>query len=197
MNMLGRISHILRRDITAHGFSISQREYSFKSAFALENLYPNSNIKLYHPEFKNEDPKAEFTGFIPMDKLTVSYCRSSGPGGQHVNTVNTKVDLRFEVKSADWISQNIRDKLLIQEKNRINKDGFLIIKSDLTRSQQMNLADALERLRVMIRKTLVISPEISPQTEEKIRKGQMKAARERLFEKRSRSLIKQSRRLED
>ncbi|XP_015119486.1 peptidyl-tRNA hydrolase ICT1, mitochondrial isoform X2 [Diachasma alloeum] len=195
MNILGRIFHILRRDITTRGFNISQREYSFKSAFALENLYPKSNVKLYHPEFKNEHPKVEFTGFIPMDKLTVTYSRSSGPGGQHVNTVNTKVDLRFEVKSADWISQDIREKLL--EKNRINKEGFLVIKSDLTRSQQMNLADALERLRVMIRKTLIVAPEISPQTQEKIRKAQMKAARERLFVKRSRSLIKQSRRLED
>lgn len=61
----------------------------------------------------------------------------------------------------------------------------------------MNLADALERLRVMIRKTLIVSPEPSPESQEKIRKAKIKAARERLFEKRARSMIKHSRRMED
>jgi hypothetical protein len=48
------------------------------------------------------------------DKLHITYSQSSGPGGQNVNTVNTKVDLRFHVASAEWISQDIRDKILEQ-----------------------------------------------------------------------------------
>jgi peptidyl-tRNA hydrolase ICT1 len=48
------------------------------------------------------------------DKLHITYSRSSGPGGQNVNMVNTKVDLRFNVASAEWISQDIRDKILEQ-----------------------------------------------------------------------------------
>lgn len=59
-----------------------------------------------------------------------------------------------------------------QFKTKINSEGFLIIKSDMTRYQQMNLADALEKLRTMIRdaekpKTI----ELSPEKLERIRKG--------------------------
>jgi len=48
------------------------------------------------------------------DKLHITYSKSSGPGGQNVNMVNTKVDLRFHVASAEWISQDIREKILEQ-----------------------------------------------------------------------------------
>lgn len=87
--------------------------------------------------------------------------------------------------------------LLFQCKNKINKEGYLIIKSDITRSQHLNLADALEKLRTLIRATLVTPPEPSPETEERKRKNQLRAARERLHEKRIRSQIKQSRRALD
>lgn len=83
---------------------------------------------------------------------------------------------------------------MFQCKNKINKDGYLIIKSDLTRSQHLNLADALEKLRTVIRATLVEPAEPSPESLERRRKIMLKAARERLHEKRSRSQIKQSRR---
>lgn len=82
---------------------------------------------------------------------------------------------------------------LFQEKNRINKDGYLIIKSELTRLQNLNLADALHRLRTMIRKCLIEKPPMSPETEEAIRKQKIKAARMRVFEKRHKSAIKQAR----
>lgn len=48
------------------------------------------------------------------DKLDITYSRSSGPGGQNVDKVNTKVDLRFHVASAEWLSQDIRDRILEQ-----------------------------------------------------------------------------------
>lgn len=51
MNIVGRIAQVLRRDFVNRGFSALQREYSYKSAFALENLYPKSNINLCTPEF--------------------------------------------------------------------------------------------------------------------------------------------------
>ncbi|XP_043502337.1 peptidyl-tRNA hydrolase ICT1, mitochondrial [Polistes fuscatus] len=171
----------------------SPKTIGYKSAFSLENLYPGSSLKLFTANFVPEDPSAKFNGYIPIEKLNITYNRSSGPGGQHVNTVNTKVDLRFNVEDATWLSTEIKKKLLEQQKNKINKEGFLIIKSDLTRSQQLNLADALEKLRTLIWKTVEEPPQMTQETEEIIRKRQLKAARERIFVKRIRSQIKQSR----
>lgn len=49
-----------------------------------------------------------------MDKIKITYCRSSGPGGQHVNKVNTKVDIRFHLKEATWLDEGIKEKLAEQ-----------------------------------------------------------------------------------
>jgi peptidyl-tRNA hydrolase ICT1 len=47
-----------------------------------------------------------------MDQLDITYSRSSGPGGQNVNKVNTKVEVRFQPSSATWISEDVKSKLL-------------------------------------------------------------------------------------
>lgn len=136
----------------------------------------------------------KFSGFIPMDRLEITYSRSSGPGGQHVNTVNTKVDVRFKVAQADWIPEQTRQKLLKVLANRITKDGYFYIKSDLTRSQQMNLADALEKLRTIIRSQEAVAPAPpSEETLEKLRRRQERAVRERLQLKRGRAQVKADR----
>ncbi|XP_033211061.1 peptidyl-tRNA hydrolase ICT1, mitochondrial isoform X2 [Belonocnema kinseyi] len=151
-------------------------------------------MRLYTPNFVPEDPNAKFNGFIPLDKIKVTYSCSSGPGGQNVNRVNTKVDLRFHLKEATWLDEEIREKLSEQCKNNINKEGYLIIKSELTRSQQLNLADALEKLRNLIRKTMVEPRERSSVFWERIRKLQVQAAQRRVFAKRMRSQTRQDRR---
>ncbi|XP_012217354.1 large ribosomal subunit protein mL62 [Linepithema humile] len=195
MNFVGKqCLRNLQNNVRSHNLPITRlgRTFTFKSALSLENLYPGSRQKLHTPNFV-PDPKAKFSGYIPLDKIQITYSASSGPGGQNVNSVNTKVDLRFQVNNATWLSEEIRTKLLEQNKNKINKDGYLIIKSDLTRSQHLNLADALEKLRTMVRATFVAPPEPSPESEEKKRKKLLKAARERLHEKRIHSQVKQSR----
>lgn len=67
------------------------------------------------------DPEAKFSGYIPLDKVQITYSGSSGPGGQNVNCVNTKVDLRFQVTSATWLSEEIRTKLAEQVSRIVNK----------------------------------------------------------------------------
>ena len=47
---------------------------------------------------------------IPMDKIEFNYARSSGPGGQNVNKVNTKAELRFHVMTADWLPMDVRER---------------------------------------------------------------------------------------
>ncbi|CAM8956026.1 unnamed protein product [Rhodiola kirilowii] len=90
---------------------------------------------------------------ITLDHVTVSFARSGGPGGQNVNKVNTKVDMRFNVKNAYWLSDRIRDRILIMEKNRINKDGEIVISSTKTRTQKGNIEDALEKVQVYLSQT--------------------------------------------
>ena len=57
---------------------------------------------------------------IPFDKLQYNFSRSSGPGGQNVNKLNTKVELRMNLNS-DWLPTNIRQRLEELYRNRINK----------------------------------------------------------------------------
>lgn len=104
-----------------------------------------------------------------MNELNITYSRSSGPGGQNVNTVNTKVDLRFNVKNATWISEEIKTKLLEKYKTRVNKEGCMVFRSELTRSQQLNLADCLQKVRAAIHRICQAEPAVSEETQEKIR----------------------------
>ncbi|XP_057977573.1 meiotically up-regulated gene 82 protein isoform X3 [Malania oleifera] len=76
---------------------------------------------------------------ITLDHVNVSFARSGGPGGQNVNKVNTKVDMRFNVKNAYWLSDRVRERIMQMEKNRINKDGELVISSTKTRTQKQSL----------------------------------------------------------
>ena len=49
---------------------------------------------------------------VPYEKLMVRYDRSSGPGGQNVNKVNTKATLRFDVRKADWLTDKVKARLV-------------------------------------------------------------------------------------
>ncbi|CAG9798326.1 unnamed protein product [Chironomus riparius] len=165
----------------------------FKSDISLDKLYPNSKQNIFTPSPPSLD-KDKFNGFIPVNQLQITYDRSSGAGGQNVNKVATKVDLRFHVDNANWISDAIKNRLKEDHKMKINKEGFLIIKSELTRYQQMNLADALAKLRTLIRAAETPKrPEMSTETLEKIRKRQVMAANQRLLLKRQKSGTKEGR----
>ncbi|EDW04218.1 peptidyl-tRNA hydrolase ICT1, mitochondrial [Drosophila grimshawi] len=169
------------------------RQLSYKSDLSLEKIYPNARLQLYTPPPPAASSDGKFNGYIPMDKLDITYSRSSGPGGQHVNTVNTKVDVRFKLAEAQWIPEKTRQKLLQVLANKLNKEGYFFIKSDLTRSQQLNLADALEKLRTLIRAQEVEPVGPSEQTLEKLRRRHEQAARQRLQLKRERGQIKADR----
>ncbi|XP_013143115.1 PREDICTED: peptidyl-tRNA hydrolase ICT1, mitochondrial [Papilio polytes] len=163
-----RLTCLTKMASTAFYSTLTKRTIAYKSAISLETLYANSSLKLTTPSF-TPDPKEKFSGFIPMEKLDITYSASSGPGGQNVNKVHTKVDLRFKLSEADWLHPDIKEKLLELHGKKLSKEGYLIIRSDTTRSQQLNLADCLQKLRSMIRTAAVTQREPAPETQERIR----------------------------
>ena len=122
-----------------------------------------------------------FDGVIPVKKLIIDSCRASGPGGQHVNKKNTKVGVSFHLKTADWLPNETRDKLAQLHKANLNKDGYLTIRSDKTRSQTLNVADCMDKLRAYISEAeQPPEPEDSLETIEIRRQQLERAAAERL-----------------
>lgn len=69
------------------------------------------------------------------DDVVIQFCRSSGAGGQNVNKVNTKVDMRFNLDKATWLDWEVREAVERMEKGRVNKEGEIVITSQRTRSQ--------------------------------------------------------------
>ncbi|CAG9812532.1 unnamed protein product [Phaedon cochleariae] len=193
MNILGKTCvRVFRIDQSTRTTSLLVRNTAaYKSALSLENFYPDSSLRLRTP--KAPSATETFNGYIPMEELEITYSRSTGPGGQNVNKVNTKVDVRFHLENAKWLSNKDKERLLEKLGPKLTKDGYLIFRSDLTRSQQLNLADCLEKMRQSIRGSLVLEAVPSPETQERIRRRLEHAATERLMNKRQRSQVKNER----
>ncbi|KAF7271729.1 hypothetical protein GWI33_015438 [Rhynchophorus ferrugineus] len=178
--------NIISNQLKCSGTKISFRSVGYQSALALSNLYPESSLKIKTLDKPQTKISEEFSGFIPIDQLQITYSRSTGPGGQNVNKVNTKVDVRFHLQSATWLSDEVKSKITEKFGSKLTKEGHLIFRSDVTRSQQLNLADCLQKLRQCIITSLQVKPEPSPESEEKKRKAIEKANRMRLAMKRER-----------
>jgi ribosome-associated protein len=94
---------------------------------------------------QNRDFSAEFT---------FATSRSSGPGGQNVNKVNSKVELRFTVDLSQLLSDREKQIILNKLKNRINNEGELIITVQTDRSQLKNKEEAVEKFNELLTKAL-------------------------------------------
>lgn len=165
----------------------------FQSIYSLDKLYPESRGSDTAWRLPDDAKQAND---IPVDRLTISYCRSSGPGGQNVNKVNSKAEVRFHLASADWIEEPVRLKLAVKHKNRINRSGELILTSECSRYQFRNLADCLQKLRDMIAEASQPAKEPSREDAELRRSRIENMNRERLRKKRISSAIKTSRRVD-
>jgi len=88
--------------------------------------------------------------YLPLDRISFNFARSSGPGGQNVNKLNTKSEARFHVDSADWIEPEVRKRIHEYHGNRVNKDGELIVTSQEHRTQMRNKDDCITKLRELI-----------------------------------------------
>ena len=87
---------------------------------------------------------------IPSGEMTVSASRSSGPGGQNVNKVNSKVTLHWSPGDCVSMGPDWRRRFLASFRNRINGEGKIVISSQQYRDQGRNLADVRQRLVTML-----------------------------------------------
>jgi len=88
---------------------------------------------------------------IPAAEIETSASRSSGPGGQNVNKVNSKVTLSWSPAQCQALGDAWRKRLLTRYANRLNREGRLILQSQRYRDQPRNLADVRGRLAEMLR----------------------------------------------
>jgi len=125
---------------------------------------------------------------IPGSELTIGFARSGGPGGQNVNKVSSKVDLRWNLGTSTALSEEDRAWLLQKLRGKLTTDGTLIVTSTLTRDQAKNRDDATSKLRLIVAAAL---DRPKPRRATKPSKG---AKRRRVADKRHNAEIKKNRR---
>ena len=124
---------------------------------------------------------------IPKSELTFKAVRSSGAGGQNVNKVATKVELRFDLEATAALSEPVKNRLRQIAKSYWVSDDTLVIVSQSTRSQLANLEDARAKLAELVRASLK-----PPKRRQKTRPTKSSKER-RLKDKKSHSDTKKSR----
>lgn len=128
---------------------------------------------------------------IPASEIEFRFSRSSGPGGQHVQRSDTRVELLFDVGQSPSLSDQQRARILSRLGNQIDSEGILRVVSSATRSQLENREEAVRRFQALLASAL-------RERKRRLATKPSAAAREaRLSEKKVRSKHKASRRKVD
>lgn len=125
---------------------------------------------------------------ILADELTLRASRSGGPGGQHVNTTSSRVELRWDVRASRSLDETQRARLLDRLSSRLTSEGVLVLHASEHRSQHRNREAALGRLRTLVAEALTV-PE-----QRRATRPSRASDRRRLEAKKARSATKELRR---
>lgn len=124
---------------------------------------------------------------VPASAVRMTASRASGPGGQNVNKVASKVDVRVDLAQVIGLDAAARARLMARAAPRLDADGLLQVVSQKTRDQAKNLADAYEKVRALIAAAMVVEKKRRPT------RPSRGAVRARLADKRHTSERKQQR----
>ncbi len=127
---------------------------------------------------------------IDSDELVESFTRSTGAGGQHVNTTDSAVQLRFDVAASANLPEAVKLRLADLAGRRMTGDGVLILRSEGSRSQALNRVEVRDRLFELIRAATIVPKKRRPtkpskaakarRVDSKKARGGIKAARGRV-----------------
>jgi len=124
---------------------------------------------------------------VSDNDIAYRFSRSTGPGGQNVNKLNTRVTLLFDVADSRALTDKQKKRVLTRMSSRISKDGFLKVVSQRHRTQQANRKAALKRLAELLTRALEEKPVRKPTA------APYAAKQKRLRHKRRRSELKRQR----
>lgn len=125
---------------------------------------------------------------VPSEALRMRASRSGGPGGQNVNKVSSKVELRVDLGRITGLDAAAHQRLLAFAKGALDAEGALLVVSQRTRDQRVNLEDACDKVRALVERALVV-----PRRRRKTKPTRGSVER-RIEEKKRRSRVKANRR---
>jgi len=125
---------------------------------------------------------------IPLREFHFSFARSSGPGGQNVNKVNSKAILRWAIFDSPSIPPAVRHRFLEKFYTKVSAEGNVVVSSDRFRDQSRNKSDCLEKLRSLLLQVA------KPPIRRRATKPSRRAKQKRIDRKRKQSKKKQMRR---
>jgi ribosome-associated protein len=130
---------------------------------------------------------------IPLTELDYQASRSGGPGGQHVNTSSTRIEVWWDVGRSPSLSEEQRAQLLERLRPRLDSSGRLRLVSSASRSQLRNREDVTERLRSVVASALAVRKKRKPTRPSRAAKAaRLEAKRRRALTKERRQSVRHS-----